>query len=126
VHVEEEAAEPLPLSSGLLVFSTRSSGGVAVRRLAIAAAVLTVALLVPAPSASAVDDINTGWFRRRVTIGGVMAHARVAEKDDEAAATGLRLIQALKQLGALSLASDQFDAAVVRRLIGDTYRRDRC
>ena len=41
------------------------------------------------------------------------AHPRVTQKDDEAAAAGLRLIQALKQLGALSLASDQFDAAVV-------------
>jgi Zn-dependent M28 family amino/carboxypeptidase len=53
---------------------------VAVRRLAIAAAVLTVALLVPAPSASAVDDISTGWFRRRVTVGGVMAHARALQR----------------------------------------------
>jgi Zn-dependent M28 family amino/carboxypeptidase len=51
-----------------------------VRRLAIPAALVLLATLVPAAPAAAVDDINTKKLRDAVTVNGILGHERVFQR----------------------------------------------
>jgi Zn-dependent M28 family amino/carboxypeptidase len=53
---------------------------------------MVVALLIPVQSASAVDEVNTKFFRKQVTVGGIMSHERalqrIANRNDGTRASG--------------------------------------
>jgi Zn-dependent M28 family amino/carboxypeptidase len=50
------------------------------RKFVLAVSVLVIASFVPVGPAAAVDQIQTGWFRRQVTVGGFLSHARALQR----------------------------------------------
>ena len=62
------------------------------RKFVLAVSVLVIASFVPVGPAAAVDQIHTGWFRRKVTVSGFLSHARalqrIANRNDGTRASG--------------------------------------